>query len=67
MTEHEELPALELAFPGPERDRGVAGRPRGLPTRTSSGAKECAATWAALPPSTTKRSWSPSGSGWSSR
>ena len=24
MTEHEELPALELAFPGPERDRGVA-------------------------------------------
>ncbi len=24
MTEHEELPTLELAFPGPERDRGVA-------------------------------------------
>lgn len=24
MTEREDLPALELAFPGPERDRGVA-------------------------------------------
>lgn len=24
MTEYEDLPALELAFPGPERDRGVA-------------------------------------------
>ncbi|EFL32272.1 predicted protein [Streptomyces viridochromogenes DSM 40736] len=22
--EHDDLPALELAFPGPERDRGVA-------------------------------------------
>src|SRR5579862_4494179 len=24
MTEQEDLPALELAFPGPDRDRGVA-------------------------------------------